>query len=161
MGRALRLILLLLRRGERSSVRWLGVAVVDAVMHSKSKFPEAMRDESGQRQPIGGDVLESPKNTQNPQAGARRACFSFLFYQEHQFNRLDSHEGAVGAYIYQALCLVTVCPSRFRDQILPVVNRTSDIKKLSTMCFISGKHSFACLLCSCIYLKCQQRLAYV
>ena len=64
-----------------------------------------------------------------------------LLNQEHQFNRLDSHEGAVGVYIYQALCLVAVCPLRFRDQFLPVVNRTSDIKKLSTMCFISGKHS--------------------
>jgi hypothetical protein len=96
------------------------------------------RDESGQIWPIGRDVLESPKNTQNP----RRASQSFLFsYQEHQFNRLDSHEGAVGVYIYQALCLVAVCPLRFRDQFLPVVNRTSDIKKLSTMCFISGKHS--------------------
>ena len=82
--------------------------------------------------------MESPKNTQNPQ----RASESFFFsYQEHQFNRLDSHEGAVGVYIYQALCLVAVCPLRFRDQFLPVVNRTSDIKKLSTMCFISGKHS--------------------
>lgn len=35
------------------------------------------------------------------------------------------------------------CPPRFRDQLLPVVNRTSDIKQLSKMCFISGKHTLA------------------
>ena len=33
------------------------------------------------------------------------------------------------------------CPPRFRDQLLPVVNRTSDITQLSKMCFISGKHT--------------------
>lgn len=35
-------------------------------------------------------------------------------------------------------------PITISRQILPVVNRTSDITKLSKMCFISGKHTRNC-----------------
>ena len=105
------------------------------------------------RQPIAEEALVKPEQeqaarTQNPRLPAAELFLSLSSRTSIQPSGL--HEGAVGATPARRYVWLPYCPSRFRDELLPVVNRTSDIKLLSKMCFISGKHALLLrVLCSC------------
>jgi hypothetical protein len=84
------------------------------------------------RQPIDEAVLfRNPKNSRGLEStqNLTRACsaFPFPFDQEHQFNRLDYMKARLGLHRPGVMSVPSYCPSRFRDELLPVVNRTSDI----------------------------------
>ena len=103
------------------------------------RLPRSNASQSGERyrKARASSAAESTHKTQ----AARAQLFLSLSIKNTNSTVWTLMKARLGLHRPGVMSVSSYCPSRFRDQFLPVVNRTSDIIKLSKMCFISGKHT--------------------